>query len=92
MREARALRRMGYSPELRSLRSIGYRHIAPVVDGQQTLAEALAGIARDTRRFARRQRTWFRGVGEAVWVHPDRADEVKRRVARFLSESESARG
>ena len=86
LREARALRRKGYGPELRPLQSIGYRHITPVVDGQQTLDQAQAAIARDTRRFARRQRTWFRGVPGAVWIHPERTDEVRRRVARFLGE------
>lgn len=89
LRECRALREMGYGPELRPLRAIGYRHIMPVVDGSDTLANALVAMQRDTRHFARRQRTWFRGVASAVWVHPDRDDAIRARVAAFLEGGET---
>jgi tRNA dimethylallyltransferase len=85
LRECRWLREQGYGPELRPLQSIGYRHVLPVVDGLETLAGALEGMRRDTRRFARRQRTWFRGVPEAEWVHPDERATIEKRVAEFLS-------
>ena len=64
LREVRDLRARGYGPELRPLQSIGYRHLGAVVDGQDTLANALPAMQRDTRRFARRQRTWIRAVPE----------------------------
>ena len=60
LREVRGLRERGYGSELRPMQSIGYRHIQPVVDGADTLVNALEGIKIDTRRFARRQRTWLR--------------------------------
>jgi tRNA dimethylallyltransferase len=85
LRECRWLREHGYRPELRPLRSIGYRHVMPVVDGLDTLAGALEGMRRDTRRFARRQRTWFRGVPEAEWLHPDERAAIEKRVAEFLA-------
>jgi tRNA dimethylallyltransferase len=84
LRECRALRAQGYGPELRPLRAIGYRHMMPVVDGQDTLANAVAGMQQDTRQFARRQRTWFRGVREAVWMHPDDRDGIEARVRAFV--------
>lgn len=84
LRECRWLREHGYGPELRPLQSIGYRHMMPVVDGADTLANALDGIRRDTRRFARRQRTWFRAVPGAEWLHPDERDVLAKRVAEFL--------
>jgi tRNA dimethylallyltransferase len=84
LRECRALRGRGYGPELRPLRAIGYRHMMPVVEGQDTLANALPAMQRDTRQFARRQRTWFRGVREATWLDPvDRAG-IEARVRAFL--------
>lgn len=85
LRECRWLREHGYGPELRPLQSIGYRHVMPVVDGLDTLAGALEGMRRDTRRFARRQRTWFRAVREAEWMHPDDRAAIEKRVAEFLA-------
>jgi tRNA dimethylallyltransferase len=87
LRECRALRARGYGPALRPLQAIGYRHMMPVVDGLDTLANALEGIRRDTRRFARRQRTWFRGVREAVWLHPDDRAGIEKVVAEFAAEA-----
>jgi tRNA A37 N6-isopentenylltransferase MiaA len=43
-------------------------------------------MKRDTRQFARRQRTWFRGVRDAVRVHPDDFAGIEARVAAFLGE------
>jgi tRNA dimethylallyltransferase len=66
------------------MQSIGYRHIQPVVAGLDTLANALVAMQADTRRFARRQRTWLRRVEGVQWVDPARDDDVFRRVERFL--------
>lgn len=88
LQECRMLRDEGYGAELRSLRSIGYRHLMPVVDGADTLANALAAMQVDTRQFARRQRTWFRAVPDAEWLHPDDAGAIDARVAKFVAEPE----
>jgi len=84
LREARALRERGYAPELRPMRSIGYRHMTPVVDGADTLANALEVMRRDTRRFARRQRTWLRKVAGVRWQRPDATGEIFDAVEAFL--------
>jgi len=83
LQEARDLRDRGYGPELPSMQSIGYRHIQPVVSGSNTLANALIEMQRDTRRFARRQRTWLRGVPECVWLDPADAEHGYELVAAF---------
>jgi tRNA dimethylallyltransferase len=85
LREVRELRAMGYGPELRPLQSIGYRHLHAVVDGLDTLVNALEAMRRDTRRFARRQRTWWRAVPEAVWMHPEDVDGIAKAVEVFLT-------
>ena len=87
LQEVRRLREMGYGPELRPMKAIGYRHVNPVVDGSDTLANALVEMQRDTRRFARRQRTWLRKVPDALWMDPRNADAVLRRVEEFLEAS-----
>lgn len=86
LREVRRLRELGYGPELRSMQSIGYRHIQPVADGLDTLANALAAMQADTRRLARRQRTWLRRVEGVVWLDPARADDVFGRVESFFAD------
>jgi tRNA dimethylallyltransferase len=84
LREVRGLREMGFGPALRSMQSIGYRHMQPVVDGSDTLVNALAAMQRDTRRFARRQRTWIRGVPEAIGMDPRDEDGIAKAIEVFL--------
>jgi tRNA dimethylallyltransferase len=84
--EARALRNRGYGPELRPLQSIGYRHMAAVVDGHDTLAHALEEMQRDTRRFARRQRTWLRKVPDVIWHKPQDTETIFAQIEAFLAE------
>lgn len=74
LREVRDLRDRGYGAERKPMQAIGYRHIQPVVDGSDTLANALAAMTKDTRQFARRQRTWIRAVSDVHTFDP--ADRV----------------
>ena len=92
LQEVRRLRERGYGPELPAMRAIGYRHMQPVIDGHDTLAHVLELMKRDTRQFARRQRTWWRAVPDAVWVHPDAEACIEARIAAFLEETEAGRG
>jgi tRNA dimethylallyltransferase len=84
LQETRDLRDRGYGPELPSMQSIGYRHMQPVVAGSDTLANALLAMQRDTRRFARRQRTWLRGVPECVWLDPAESERGHELAAAFI--------
>ena len=88
LREVRQLRRRGYGAELRPMKAIGYRHINPVVDGSDTLANAVVAMQQDTRRFAKRQRTWLRKVTDAVWLDPTDSQAVEAAVTSFLRERE----
>jgi tRNA dimethylallyltransferase len=92
LREVRELRERGYGPELRSMQAIGYRHLQPVVEGAETLANAQAVLRRDTRRFARRQRTWLRRVEGVVWLDPGEPDAIAKRVEAFLDDGGATRG
>jgi tRNA dimethylallyltransferase len=83
LREVRELLARGFSPGLRPFLAIGYRHVIPVAQGGDTLASALEAMQRDTRRFARRQRTWIRAVPEAITIHPEDEDALVRRVEAF---------
>ncbi|MEE2674259.1 MAG: tRNA (adenosine(37)-N6)-dimethylallyltransferase MiaA [Myxococcota bacterium] len=84
LREVRHLREAGYGPDLRTMQAIGYRHINPVADGSDTLANALVAMQRETRGFAGRQRTWIRKVEEAVWLDPANEAQILEDVEGFL--------
>jgi tRNA dimethylallyltransferase len=90
LQEMRALLERGYGCELRPMQAIGYRHMIPVVQGADTLVNALAAMQRDTRRFARRQRTWLRAVPDVIWTDPQDAGEIFKRVEVFLAAASSA--
>ena len=70
------------------MQAIGYRHINPVADGSDTLASALVAMQRDTRRFARRQRTWLRKLEPVVWMDPANESEILHRVECFVEGKE----
>ncbi len=84
LQEVRGLIQRGYGFELRPMQAIGYRHLRAVVEGERTLEMALSGLQADTRRFARRQRTWVRKVPDVQWLDPDHADPIFAAVERFL--------
>ena len=48
--------------------TIGYRELLPVLDGKRHLDEAIRLIQRNSRRYAKRQLTWYRRYPEARWV------------------------
>jgi tRNA dimethylallyltransferase len=90
LREVRELRARGFGPRLRPLQAIGYRHMHPVVEGSDTLENALAAMQRDTRRLARRQRTWLRSVRGAEWVAPEESARIRELAERFLHRAAGA--
>ena len=69
--EVQALYAAGFDPQLPALRSLGYREIGECVRGRCDLPAALARMTQATRRFAKRQLTWFRGDQQVVWCAPE---------------------
>jgi tRNA dimethylallyltransferase len=84
LQEVRTLQGRGYGPDLPPMQAIGYRHMLPVAAGSDTLTNALPLMQRDTRRFARRQRTWLRAVPDVVWLDPREPEAIFERVEGFL--------
>jgi len=83
-REVQSLLDRGYSSELPSLQALGYRQWLLQLEGRLSRDEALSLWKRDTRRYARRQLTWFRAEPVARWleVSPDaHPDQVVSEVA-----------
>ena len=59
-----------------ALNTVGYSELFNYLDGKSTLADALAAIKQNTRRFAKRQLTWFRRDEEIIWFEPEQGAEV----------------
>jgi tRNA dimethylallyltransferase len=68
--EVESLLDRGYSPRLKSMQSLGYRSLVSYLEGEMDLAQAIYEIKRDTRRYAKRQLTWFKADREIHWFTP----------------------
>ena len=66
--EVRGLLERSLGEDLISMKGLGYAQIAPHVRGQLSLEEAVSRLKRDTRRFAKRQMTWFRADPRIEWI------------------------
>jgi len=69
--ETRRLMEMGFSPDLKSMQSLGYREMAEHLLGRATLAESVKALKKNTRNYAKRQMTWFRKDSEIRWFSPE---------------------
>ncbi len=68
MEEVSGLMGMGFSPELKSMKSIGYKEVVECIKGEITFSECVDKIKKSTRHYAKRQLTWFRRYDDAVWL------------------------
>jgi len=84
LEEVRRLLDAGYSQELKSMQSLGYRHMVDFVHDRMDWAETVRTMKRDTRRYAKRQLTWFRADPEIIWLTPEEIDKAESAVGRFL--------
>lgn len=83
LEETRALMARGYG-EARPMGSLGYRQLSAHLRGELDLAEAVRQTVRDTRRFARRQLTWFKEEPGISWIQ--RPDQLDMELARSWAE------
>ena len=69
------------NPNLTSyLKSIGYKEIFGYLDGNYDLEEAVRLLKRNTRRYAKRQLTWFKKDEEYTWFHPNELDQILKHI------------
>ncbi len=66
--EVRGLLQAGYSPALGAMGSLGYKEMTAYILGKQDYTSAVEDIKHNTRRFAKRQQTWFRADTLLSWV------------------------
>lgn len=88
LEEVKGLLDRGYSPDLVSMQGIGYKEFIPYFNGECTLEEAVTQLKTNTRRFAKRQLTWFRRQIDGLWIDLSKAtgEETFEDVLDYLKE------
>ena len=72
--------------ELNTLNTVGYKEIFAFMDGQYDLEFAVNMIKQDSRRYAKRQLTWFNRDEEINWFHPADEEKIEHFIERKLHE------
>ncbi len=86
LEEVQGLLDQGFSPECKGFEAIGYRQAVSCLDGQISLEEAVERTCMDTRRYAKRQMTWFRKEPDLHWVSaPGESREAVVKAEELLS-------
>ena len=69
--EVKKLKNMGYTSDMVSMKGIGYKEILNSLDGAYDIDEAVEKVKQESRRFAKRQLTWFRREKETIWLEKE---------------------
>ncbi|HAH43358.1 MAG TPA: tRNA (adenosine(37)-N6)-dimethylallyltransferase MiaA [Planctomycetaceae bacterium] len=85
--ETQKVLEMGYSKDLQPLNAVGYREIIAVLEGKMELDKAVEKIKTQTRRYAKRQLTWFKRWDFIEWLPADekKPEELKEILLSHLA-------
>lgn len=89
MEEIERLLQKGVPPDATALQAIGYKEFFPALRGEGSLAEAAEKCKQESRRYAKRQLTWFRRNENIHWIRRDRntpEDEILKNALEIVSE------
>lgn len=87
--EVKNLINMGYDKDLASMQGLGYKEIINWLDGKYDFEEAIRILKRDSRRFAKRQLTWFRRDNRIKWFDVEKCSDKKdlsKNIANYVRE------
>ncbi|HEU5092546.1 MAG TPA: tRNA dimethylallyltransferase, partial [Nitrospira sp.] len=86
--ETRLLLDQGYGRELGSMKGLGYRQVGAYLANECDYAEMVRQFKRDTRRFAKRQMTWFRSEAGVTWLSIEDNEPYQRTAERAIARIE----
>ena len=69
--------------QLNALNTVGYKELFDHMDGRWPLEEAVERIKGNTRRYARKQLTWFKRDEQIQWFRPDQKDEILKYITQY---------
>lgn len=90
--ETRLLLDEGYGRELGSMKGLGYRQVGAYLANECDYAEMVRRFKRDTRRFAKRQMTWFRSEAGVAWLSLEDNEPYERTAERVIARIEQFMG
>lgn len=73
-----------------ALQTVGYRELFDYLDGKYTLNEAVELIKRNSRRYAKRQMTWFGKDENITWFHPDETEKAINYIGEKIGSQQNA--
>jgi len=85
--EVRNLLARGYAGDLKSMQSIGYRHMIDYIEDRLSWEECTRTLKRDHRRYAKRQLTWFGADPEIIWEKPGQTNAIRIIIEKFTGEA-----
>lgn len=85
--EVKSILSLGYSESLNSLQTIGYREIIKYFKNEMTRNEAIDVIKKETRNYAKRQLTFFKGMKDIIWFDLDdkNKEEIVQKIKLIIS-------
>jgi len=75
--------KMGFPHEINSLNTVGYKEAMAYINGEMDRNTAIGLIKQNTRRYAKRQLTWFRGMSQAEWFDIQEGETSGKLLERF---------
>mgnify|MGYP001626436632 CR=1 FL=1 len=78
--EVQNLLKMGYSKDLKAMRSIGYKEVVQYLEEEISINECVEMVKLATRHYAKRQLTWFRRYEDAVWIYVELGEALGKEV------------
>ena len=84
--EVQTLLNKGFDPNLKSMQSLGYRHMIAYLNGTIAWEEAVRTLKRDHRHYAKRQMTWFSANDSLRWLEPGAVEPAAEWIRQFLSD------
>jgi tRNA dimethylallyltransferase len=85
LNEVQGLLQAGFGPELKAMRSIGYKEACACLAGEQSIEETDLLIKRNSRRYAKRQITWFNSDSSIIWLeYPEKFATILRHCIEFF--------
>lgn len=87
--EVKSILEAGHSKELQSLNTVGYQEIIKFLDGEWSLEKAIEKIKTSTRRYAKRQMTWYKRWDFIHWLDADEMsmEEMKEKILSTIRKS-----
>ena len=84
--EVKKLKAMGCTSDMVSMKGIGYKEILAYLDGEYSLDEAVDKVKLESRRFAKRQLTWFRREKDTIWIEKNEYSYDDNKILNKIQE------